>query len=72
MTVILVVYLAAVPWIGLVWASIPAFIAVAFLIQTRHPKTAVIAAILVPLVLYAFFAHVAGVAVPQGEFVRLP
>lgn len=60
------------PRLGMVWTSMLAFVATAFLVRTRHPKTAVICAVAVPLVLYAFFAHVAGVAVPQGEFLRLP
>jgi len=49
-----------------------AFLATAFLVRTSHPKTAVICALCVPLVLYVFFAHVATVAIPQGNFVRLP
>jgi len=32
----------------------------------------VVCAVLIPLVLYVFFAHIAGVAIPQGDFVRLP
>lgn len=58
--------------LGMVWTSMLAFAATAFLVRTRHPKTALICAVAIPLVLYAFFAHVAGVAVPQGNFVRLP
>ena len=60
------------PWLGMVWTSMLAFVALAFLVKTRHPATAFICAIVVPLVLYAFFAHVASVAIPQGELVRLP
>lgn len=60
------------PRIGMVWTSMMVFVATAYLVHTSHPKTAVITAIVVPLVLYAFFAHVAGVAIPQGDFVRLP
>ena len=48
------------------------FVATALLVRTRHPKTALVCAVIVPLVLYAFFAHVAGVAIPQGNFMRLP
>ena len=58
--------------LGMVWTSMLAFLATAFLVKTRHPKTALVCALVIPLVLYAFFAHVAGVAVPQGNFVRLP
>lgn len=62
----------AMPRIGLVWTTMLVFVAVAFLVRTSHPKTAIISAILVPLFLYVFFAHVAGVAIPQGNYVRLP
>jgi len=69
---LMVAYVLLTPLIGLVWTSMLAFAALAFLVRTEHPVSALLAAILVPLVLYAFFAHVAGMAVPQGEFVRLP
>ena len=62
--------------LGMVWTSMLAFAALAFLVRTPHPRAALICAILVPLGLYAFFAHVAGIAIPQGtvaaEYVRLP
>lgn len=58
--------------VGMVWTSMLVFGASAFLFRTRHPITAVICAVAIPLILYLFFAHVAGVAVPQGDFVRLP
>jgi len=60
------------PRLGMVWTSMLLFAATAFLVRTRHPISAVICAGVIPLVLYAFFAHVAGVAIPQGEVVRLP
>lgn len=72
MAVLMVLYLFAIPRIGMVWASIPAFIAVALLVRTQHRVISVVAAICVPLVLYAFFVHVAGVSIPQGHYVRLP
>ena len=62
----------AMPRLGMVWTCMIAFAAAAFMFRTRYPKAALACAVLVPLVLYAFFAHVAGVAIPQGEFVRLP
>ena len=58
--------------LGMVWTSMLVFLAMAFLVRTRHPKAAIICAVILPLILYAFFAHVAGVAIPQGNFVRLP
>jgi putative tricarboxylic transport membrane protein len=72
MTVIMGIYMFGLPRIGMVWTSMIAFAATAFLVHTTHPKTALICAIIIPLVLYTFFAHVAGVAIPQGLFVRLP
>lgn len=72
MAVLMAVTFWLLPRIGMVWASMLAFASLAFLVKTRHPKTALICAVLVPLLLYGFFAHVAGVAIPQGEFVRLP
>lgn len=72
MAVLIVLYLLAIPSIGMVWSSMVAFVAYALLVKTSHPRSVLLAAIIMPLVLYLFFAHVAGVAVPQGEFVRLP
>lgn len=72
MIVVMTAYVAALPWLGMVWTSMLVFVAVAFLVRTSHPKTAILSAVIVSLVLYAFFAHVAGVAIPQGELVVLP
>jgi len=72
MAVIMAATMYALPRLGMVWTCMLVFAATAFLVKTRHPKLAVVCAIAVPLVLYAFFAHVAGVAIPQGEFLRLP
>lgn len=72
MAVLMLAYVVLAPVLGLVWTSMLAFAAVAFLVRTHHPVSALIAAVIVPLILYAFFAHVAGVNIPQGEFVRLP
>lgn len=70
--IIMIALMYLVGSLGLVWTSMLAFLATAALVKSRHPKTAVICAVVVPLILYAFFAHVAGVAIPQGHFVRLP
>ncbi|WP_420393871.1 tripartite tricarboxylate transporter TctB family protein [Acuticoccus sp.] len=70
--VLMTLYVALMPWLGLVWTSMAAFILVAALVRTRHRVAAAIGAVAIPLALYAFFAHVAGVAIPQGELVRLP
>lgn len=72
LAVIMVLVMFGLPRLGMVWTAMLAFAACAFLFRTRHPIVAVICAVVVPLLLYAFFAHVAGVAIPQGNFVRLP
>jgi len=72
LAVIMVATMVLLPRLGMVWTSIPVFAVLALMFRTRHRVTALICAVLIPLVLYAFFAHVAGVAIPQGEFVRLP
>lgn len=70
--VIMIITMFALPRLGMVWTTMIVFAVTAFLLRTRHPITAIVCAIIIPLVLYTFFAHVAGVAIPQGIFVRLP
>jgi hypothetical protein len=72
MAVLMLAIMWLLPRLGMVWTCMLAFAATAFLFRTRHPVTAIICAVVVPLALYAFFAHVAGVAIPQGNLVRLP
>lgn len=69
---IMIVTMFALPRLGMVWTTMLVFCITAFLFRTRHPRTAVLCAIIIPLCLYFFFAHVAGVGIPQGNFVRLP
>ncbi len=61
-----------IPLIGMVWASILCFASTSFLAGMRQFQITAACAVVLPFVLYAFFAHVAGVAIPQGVFVRLP
>ena len=72
MGAIMVITMFSLPRLGMVWTSMLIFVATAALIRSSHPKTALICAVVVPLALYAFFAHVASVAIPQGDYVRLP
>lgn len=72
LALVMIVTMFALPRLGMVWTTMLVFIVTALLFRTRHPLTALVCAIVVPLALYAFFAHVAGVAIPQGNFVRLP
>ncbi len=74
---VLVVFLSGyyllLPYVGMVWGSSIAYIllSIAFC-KTRYLFTAVAVGVLLPAALYAFFYHVAGVDIPQSEFVRLP
>lgn len=72
MALIMIVSMYLLPRLGMVWTCMLVFLSTAFLVRTRHPIAAVVCAVIVPLTLYAFFAHVAGVGIPQGDFVRLP
>lgn len=42
------------------------------LVKSSRPVMSATVAIVLPLALYVFFHHAAGVAFPQGEFIRLP
>jgi len=70
--VIMVGLVIATPIIGMVLATGIAFALFALIVMSPKPVTSIIVAILLPLVLYAFFAHVAGVSVPQGGYLILP
>ena len=72
LAVIMIATMFALPTLGMVWTSMLVFLITALLYRTRHPRTALVCAVLIPLVLYMFFAHVAGVGIPQGNFLRLP
>lgn len=70
--IVMLIIVYSMPVFGLVLTAMMAFAAAAFLVRTSHPFAALVCAVLVPLALYFFFAHVAGVAIPQGNYVRLP
>lgn len=72
LAIIMLATMYALPRLGMVWTTMLIFAVTAFMFRTRHPRAAIICAILIPLALYVFFAHVAGVGIPQGNFVRLP
>lgn len=69
---LMIVTMFSLPRLGMVWTTMIVFALTAFLFRTRHPVAALVCAVVIPLALYMFFAHVAGVAIPQGNFVRLP
>jgi putative tricarboxylic transport membrane protein len=58
--------------IGMVWTCMIVFVALIWLTGSKHRVLGVIVAVMLPLVLYFFFTKVAGVAIPQGQIVRLP
>lgn len=57
---LMLVVVYSMPRLGLVWTSMLAFIATAFLVPTRHPVTALTCAVVVRLFLYFIFALAAG------------
>lgn len=72
MLIIMVGLIYAIPVLGMVLATGIAFALISLLVLSPRPVTSLIVAIVLPLVLYAFFAHVAGVSIPQGRFLTLP
>ncbi len=62
----------AIPILGMVLATAIAFLAFAFIVRAPKPILILVSAIVIPLVLYWFFNHIAGVSVPQGRFFVLP
>ena len=62
----------ALPIVGMVWVSMIAFALLVLLSGGKHLAWGMIAAVVLPLLLYFFFTKVAGVAIPQGQIVRLP
>jgi putative tricarboxylic transport membrane protein len=62
----------ATPTLGMVWTSMIAFALFGLIVRSPNPIATIVVALLLPLALYVFFNHVAGVAVPQGELITLP
>lgn len=62
----------ALPVIGMVWVCMIAYALMVFLSGGKNLGWGMVIAILLPLLLYLFFTKVAGVAIPQGQIVRLP
>lgn len=69
---LIIVYYLAIPLLGMVWASVLAFLALIAITGTKRWISACVVALVLPLALYSFFNHVAGVPIPQGQLVRLP
>ncbi len=62
----------ALPVVGMVWVCMIAYALMVLLSGSKNLGWGMIIAILLPLLLYLFFTKVAGVAIPQGQIVRLP
>lgn len=64
----MVVYYALIPYLGIVAASIPAYIAMASLMGARRWSVVVPIGVLLPVALYFFFVEVARIPLPLGIF----
>ncbi|MGF1500589.1 MAG: tripartite tricarboxylate transporter TctB family protein [Paracoccaceae bacterium] len=69
---LLVALALGIATVGMVWASMGAFLVFLAIVRPAEPLAVLLVGIALPLALYAFFNHFAGVPVPQGTFVRLP
>ena len=70
--VLLAAYFEAIPWLGMVWSSVLCFAAVVFLTGAQNKAIGLACALVLPIVLFGFFYHIAGVNIPQSELLRLP
>jgi putative tricarboxylic transport membrane protein len=70
--VMMIALVVLTPVLGMVWTTMLCFAILSIIIVSPQPILSGVVAIILPLALYAFFNHVAGVAVPQGEFIQLP
>ena len=62
----------ALPVVGMVWVCMIAFALLVLLSGGKNIGWGMVSAVVLPLLLYFFFTKVAGVAIPQGQIVRLP
>jgi putative tricarboxylic transport membrane protein len=70
--VAMVLYAKYLDYLGMALASVLMLLASFYLVGERRIGLVLSVSVLLPLVLYAFFLHVAGVSIPQGELIRLP
>lgn len=64
----MIVYYALIPSMGIVAASIPAYIGMAVLMGARRWPVVVAIGVLLPIALYFFFVKVAHIPLPLGVF----
>jgi len=65
-------YAKYLDYLGMALASILMMLISFYLLGEKRIGLVLSVSIVLPLVLYAFFLHVAGVSIPQGELIRLP
>lgn len=70
--VILTAAFFALPIIGMVWVCMIVFVLLVMMTGGKRMFWGIVVGVALPLLLYVFFTKVAGVAIPQGQFVRLP
>jgi hypothetical protein len=70
--VAMTLYAKYLDYLGMALASVLMLLASFYLLGERRLGLVLSISVLLPLVLYAFFLHVAGVSIPQGELIRLP
>lgn len=70
--VLMAVYYELLTYMGMILASVLAYIAFMVVIGLPRKVAASIIAVVLPLLLYGFFDHLAGVPIPQPDFFRLP
>lgn len=70
--VAMALYAKYLDYLGMALASVLMLLVSFYLLGERRIGLVLSVSVLLPLVLYAFFLHVAGVSIPQGELIRLP
>ena len=70
--VAMTLYAKYLDYLGMALASVLMLLVSFYLLGERRLGLVLTVSVLLPLVLYAFFLHVAGVSIPQGELIRLP
>jgi putative tricarboxylic transport membrane protein len=70
--VAMALYAKYLDYLGMALASVLMLLVSFYLLGEKRVGLVLSVSILLPLVLYAFFLHVAGVSIPQGELISLP
>ncbi len=70
--ILMLAYFYVMPFLGMVWGSVVAYVAFMGIIGFPRKKAALIISVVLPLILYAFFNYAAGIPIPQADFLKLP